>query len=310
MIYTGLFLVGCHDEEEYSLPANEICDLVFTTNQGAITLNWNYVEDTEENRNRYVEIRYHDPIAKKDVVKTVSGYENSYRIENTGSKYGEYTFTLQPFSQTFAPGTLQTVKGTAKDKVEIPDTPEEPEEPEGPTYTAGAASKFTLTTADISIKAEDGTEKMSPDEYKDKLINGNANEALTPWKSTTAGEIFSIHVNAPEKQRFLKFSYNNANWSANNRTISELECYVKAEEGDEWTKIATLTEADGLKDGKSELSEPKEILAPFEFQYIKLRASKVKQKGTTEFKGGFAISEFTLYDVAWTQTGGSTEKPE
>ena len=126
MIYTGLLLAGCNDEERQTLPANEISDLAFTTNQGTITLNWHYVEDTEENRNRYVEIRYHDPVVGKDVMKTVSGYESSYRIENTGSKYGEYTFTLQPFSQTFTPGTIQTVKGTAEDKVETPDEPSEP----------------------------------------------------------------------------------------------------------------------------------------------------------------------------------------
>lgn len=99
MIYTGLLLAGCNDEERQTLPANEISDLAFTTNQGTITLNWHYVEDTEENRNRYVEIRYHDPVVGKDVMKTVSGYESSYRIENTGSKYGGIHFhpaTFQP----------------------------------------------------------------------------------------------------------------------------------------------------------------------------------------------------------------------
>ena len=43
MIYTGLLLAGCNDEERQTLPANEISDLAFTTNQGTITLKCNYV---------------------------------------------------------------------------------------------------------------------------------------------------------------------------------------------------------------------------------------------------------------------------
>ena len=100
MIYTGLLLAGCNDEERQTLPANEISDLAFTTNQGTITLNWHYVEDTEENRNRYVEIRYHDPVVGKDVMKTVSGYESSTVSKIPGASMGN---TLSPCNLSAKP---------------------------------------------------------------------------------------------------------------------------------------------------------------------------------------------------------------
>lgn len=305
----GLFLAACNDEE-YSVPANEIVDLTFATSQGSITLNWDYAEDTEVNQNRSVEVRYYDLAKQKDVLKTVSGLATSVTIENTRKEYGEYNFSLQPFSMTFAPGNIQTVNGVSEDPV-IPDPEPDPEpepepdpEPEGPVVDSW--EKLVITEADIKIANDDNQEKISPDIYKKILLDGKVNteelNQVRPWGSATESDIFSIYVTYPKVQRFLKFSYNNMSWS-NCRVISELECYVKAEEADDWTLIATLAEKDGLSQvGKGSLSEPKERLAPFEFKYIKLRASKTKKIGTgaLTFKTGFGLTEFAVYDVVYT----------
>ncbi len=115
-------------------------------------------------------------------MKTVSGYESSYRIENTGSKYGEYTFTLQPFSQTFTPGTIQTVKGTAEDKVETPDEPSEPAIP----VLESTVMNLEPSAIAVLVLESNGTEKTkcSPADYQSKgiLTDGKDNTIIYPWE--------------------------------------------------------------------------------------------------------------------------------
>ena len=296
MIYTGLLLAGCNDEERQTLPANEISDLALTTNQGTTTLNWHYVEDTEENRNRYVEIRYHDPVVGKDVMKTVSGYESSYRIENTGSKYGEYTFTLQPFSQTFTPGTIQTVKGTAEDKVETPDEPSEPAIP----VLESTVMNLEPSAIAVLVLESNGTEKTkcSPADYQSKgiLTDGKDNTIIYPWGSAGTEDVWNIYVTCAKPQTYLKFYYKNSTSTTNNRVITELECYVRATETDEWQKVTTLTTVDGLPDQASGEFISKECKASVAFTYVKFIATMTKSIYGS-YKSGFCMSEFKMYDV-------------
>lgn len=297
----GLFLSACNNEDEYVVPANEIVNLTFTTTPEGVVLNWDYEEDTEDNRNRYVEIRYYDPVTETDVLKTVSGYVDAFSIKKP-LEGSEYTFNLQPFSETFTAGKIQIIKGIAESKNNEPDSPDEPDNPDEPeveeTLTVVSSKKLDITVSNIAILTDDGEDKISPDIYKNQLLDGNAGTYAHPWKSLDGDIKFNIHVTYPKPQRFLKFSYQNIGWNSN-RMIEELECYIKVNESDEWTLVKTLTAEDGLKAEKGVVFESEPIQAPFEFGFIKLRATKVKQTGTPDFKVGFIISEFSVFDVEY-----------
>jgi len=291
----GLLLASC-SEEEYSAPVNEIVDLTFSAGKGSITLNWGYAGDTEVDKNRCVEVRYYDLAAQKDVLKTLNGLATSFTLENTRQEHGEYHFSLQPFSMTFVPGAVQTISGVSGDPDTTPDP--DPEVPEVESW-----EELVITEADINIWNDAVENKISPDTYRKLLLDGNlntdGNQQVRPWGSALATEVFSIHVTYPTAQRYLKFSIANAGWSNDIRVISELECYVKAEETDEWTKIATLTAKDGLSQAGKTWSELKEILAPFEFKYIRLRASKTTAIGSPAYKAGFGITEFKAFGAIY-----------
>ena len=304
--------VSCK-EEGYSVPANELTDLTFSTFKGTVTLDWGYVQDPDENLNRCVEIRYYDPAVEKDVLKTVSGYTTSLTIENTRAEYGEYTFRLQPFSSTYTPGKEQTISGISEDPDIIPDPDPDPDpdtdpdpDPEQDPQIVSSV-EMEITESDLKILGEAGqvttTGSMASLLDGDRTTSSNSN-VVYPWQSIAEDEILSIHVTCLTPQRFLKFTYNNATWSSS-RVITELECYVKTNEGDEWTLIATLGPDDGLsQEGKGALSEPEPILAPFEFTYVRLRAVKTTAIGpgaaTLAYKAGFCLSEFDIFDVKYT----------
>ena len=108
----GVAVVSCSSDDEHSVPATDITDLALTSNPGNIELTWEYPE--EDNNNRYIEICYYDPAKKKNVRKAVSAFNNSYTVKDTRRKYGEYKFSVQPFSTTFTPGTIQEISGVSE----------------------------------------------------------------------------------------------------------------------------------------------------------------------------------------------------
>ena len=266
-------MVACSSDDENGVPATDIINLSLQSNPGNIELAWDYECPEGENTNRYVEIRYYDPAKKKEVKKTVSAFTNSYTVEDTRKKYGEYKFTLQPFSTTFSPGTIQEISGVSE-AGKIIDT-----------YTS---KELTMQPEDIYIEGLHPTGGGTPANLLDK----NPETFINTDYTKPLGTIFYIDITYPKAQKYLKFSYINRNNEAASFP-AEVKCYCKVNDKDDWTLVKTLKQADdNLPTSAGASYTSKEYECPFEFNYFRFEVLK-----THTGKVNFSLSEFAIYEV-------------
>lgn len=264
----GLLMAACNSEEKEVVAATEMSNLRLQGNPGSIDLTWEYPEGI--NNNRYIEIRYYDPGKKKNVLKTISGSNTSFTLEDTRKKYGEYKFELQPFSTTLTAGNSQVTSGMSE---------------ASPATNTYISKELSITADAIHVEGLiDGT--------TGGLIDNDINTYINTNYNAPAGTIFYIDINYPKPQKFLKFSYVNRN----NPLASfpaEIECYVKVNNGDEWVSVKTLTQAeDGLPTEVMAQFVSKEYEAPFEFNYFRFKVLR-----THTGKVNFSMAEFRIYEV-------------
>ena len=141
LIGAALTATSCQQEE--SITPQPVTNLRAESTPGRIVLRW----DTPKDANiAYVMVTYHDPLLKKDVLKTASVYADSVEIPDTRKKYGEYTFTVQSVSPTDDKSEVQTISKVSepaiasiavKERVALPLTidrvfSDDPEPSEGP----------------------------------------------------------------------------------------------------------------------------------------------------------------------------------
>lgn len=260
---------ACDDSEE-EISCTEIVNLSSISGEGQIELNWDYPEG--ENTIRYIEINYLDPEKQKEVKHAVSVYTKKVIIENTRQKYGEYIFKIQPFSSDFVPGSMYEVKATSL---------------KTPAIYEFTSTEFALTEEDVYVE---GIKNSKPAD----MLDGNLETYVNTDYTKPVGTVFWIDVALPKEQEFLKFSYINRNEEAANFP-AEIECYVKANETDEWTLIKTLTtEADNLPVEVLGKYTSSEISAPFPFNYFRFRVPK-----THTGKPNFSLAEFAVFNVKY-----------
>lgn len=280
----GFTVAACSSEDAESIAATEIQNLTSQSEPGKINLTWEYPEDTQ-NTNRHIEISYYDPAVKKEVKKTVSVFSNSFTVNNALLRYGEYKFKLQPFSTSLTSGAVQQIAGTAKRATIIDET---------------TTTELSLTREDLLLGGF--TPEGSPipeascigDGYgPERLLDNNTATYLnTAYSKVEAGTTYHLDLKFPQAQKHLKFSYINRN-HASASYPSEIECYVKANEEDEWTLIRTLQqEEDGLPTGALGSFTSEIYEAPFNFIFFRFKVLK-----THTAKVNFSMAEFRIYDV-------------
>lgn len=267
----ALTTFACSDDEDGAVPCTDIINLVSEGLPGAIKLSWDYPEG--ESTIRYVEIRYNDPQTSESVRKTVSRYTDTLLIEDTREKDGEYTFEVQPFSQTFTAGAVHRISETSQ---------------RAPIQEKYSSTELALTAEDIDIPGMFSSDPAS-------LFDGNnATYVNFDYSSASAGVVRYYDIHYPVPQEFLKFSYVNRDHSAA-KFPAIIECYVKAQEADEWTLVTTLTqEEDALPTAPSAMFVSKEYRVPFEFNYFRFRVPAVH---TGDRISNFSPAEFRVYDV-------------
>ena len=105
-----LGLVGCDKNfEEFetsgggSPAAVELSTVVSEALPGQIKLTWK----APEGDYAYMQIRYYDPLQKKNICKIASKGTTEMLIENTRARFGDYTFYLQTFNAAHEAGAVQ-----------------------------------------------------------------------------------------------------------------------------------------------------------------------------------------------------------
>lgn len=262
---------ACEDSTENEIACTDITNLTSVAAEGQITLKWDYPEG--ENTIRYLEIRYFDPGKETNVKKTASVYTDSMLIADTRAKYGEYLFQVQPFSKSLTPGNIHEVRATS-----LP----------APVVYEFSSTEMALTADDVYIEGIRDSEPQN-------LFDGDTETFINTDYDQPVGTVFWMDFTLPKAQEFLKFSYINRNHSAASFP-AEIECYVKANENDEWTLIKTLTTAnDALPTDPLGRFTSSEFQAPFTFNYFRFRVPQ-----THTGKPNFSLAEFRVFDVSYT----------
>ena len=188
-------------------------------------------------------------------------------------KYGEYVFQVQPFSESCSPGNIHEIRA---------------ESLAAPVVYEFSSTEMNLTANDIYVEGIRDSEPQN-------LLDGDTETFVNTDYSQPAGTVFWIDFTLPKEQEFLKFSYINRNHSAASFP-SEIECYVKANENDEWTLLKTLTaENDALPTDPLGRFTSSEYQAPFAFNYFRFRVPR-----THTGNPNFSLAEFRVFDVSYT----------
>lgn len=280
----GLMVAACNSDNEESVPATEIQNLTVQSAPGTITLAWDYAAEEDANTTRLVEICYYDPAVKKNVKKTVSGFSNSFTIDNALERYGEYAFELQPFSTTFMPGTIQRVTGVAE---------------RAPIVDEKTATELTITIDNLTLGGfkPDGvtvipqSSCIADGNGPERLLDNKTNTFMnTAYSGVPSGTTYYLDIKYPKSQKYLKFSYINRSAGS---FPAEVVCSVKVNEEDEWTPAKTLTAAaDGLPSAVSAAYSSDIYEAPFEFNYLRFHVKKTHTGNVN-----FSMAEFRIYNV-------------
>ena len=183
--FTFLGMIGCDKNfEEFETsgggsPATiELSTVTPEALPGQIKLTWK----APEGDYAYMQIRYYDPLLKKNVCKIASKGTTEMLIENTRARFGDYTFYLQTFSAAHEAGAVQELKARSG---AMPAS-----------YTEKSRTQVTLTVDQLSCNYPDASEG-----YFDRLIDGKTADPSffhTNWHSPQVALPHYIQIDLKE----------------------------------------------------------------------------------------------------------------
>lgn len=232
---------------------------------GQIKLKWKKQENPSWD---YMQIKYHDPWTKKDVIKLVSHYTDSLLIENTLKRFGEYTFTFQAFNAAHQGGNTTEVKAVSG---ALPET------------VTVSKSEVKLSASQLSSNYPEPSEGPIAN-----LIDGDVSTFFhTRWSSPQHDLPHYIQIDFKESHENFVIWYQNRQWSQACPQTVELQI---SDNGNEWETVKTITSGlptGGSAEYTSELIQPGKTFTHFRFNVT-------KTNGNTKY---FNMAEFRFYDA-------------
>lgn len=259
-----LLAVGCKDDDKGTVPS-PIKDVRSEERPGGIALFWTLPADKSVH---YVKVSYHDHLLGIDEVRLSSC--DSILIPDTRARFGDYRFTIQPFSRTDNGGKTQTV-----------------------TARSGRAPVTEQATR-IILKAEHlGTNAQEPSEGPiANLIDGNiATFFHTAWSVAIPGPHW-LQIRLPEAltEGHWKFWYAPRNNGRQKPT--DFDILVSAG-GSDWTLVKKFTkDEDGLPVTATDAYTSPNLPVTQPFDHIRMVVNAVNSGEVF-----FTMSEFRLWQV-------------
>ena len=259
-----LAAAGCKGDKAAVIPSS-ISNAGYEDRPGGILLKWDLPSD---NSVLYVKAMYHDPLLDIDAVRLSSC--DTILVPDTRAKYGDYNFTLQPFSNTDTGGATLSVTGRS-----------------GPAPAAfGQAEKMDLQVGDLSTNAQEPSEGPIGN-----LLDGDTGTFFhTAWSvDVPAPHWLQIHLpKAVDNTGFFRFRYSPRNNTNNKPTKFDLK---GSTDGNTWTLIKTFTkDADGLPVSQTDAYTSPNIRPTFEVNHIRIEVTETNN-GTVFF----TMSEFGVW---------------
>lgn len=274
-----LFLFASCNDDDKDIQPTDISNTRAEVRNGAVMLRWDVPSDSNY---YYVKVTYHDPWIKKDIIKLSSVYTDSLYIKNMLNRFGDYKFTLQPYSRSMTPGNPHEVIAKCDPFIQTVNV---------------IAKEVTLTADDISTNAlqenDGGGIPALIDRKSDTFFH-------SAW-SWNPGEYHYIQIalKEPLNGTHFRFKYQNRN----NTNGKPKQFIIRgSKDGSDFSKIlAEVGSAQGIdlpEDGGSEYtSEDFELTGDTaDMKYFRFVVTKTNGSGTYPF---FNMAEFWFYDVEY-----------
>ena len=263
-LLAGLAAASC-GEETVSIKPSDISNPRTEERPGAIAIFWDLPSDGSV---YYVKVKYRDHLLGIDETRLSSC--DSILIPDTRAKFGEYSFTLQPFSRSDDGGSELSVKGVSG---------------RAP-VSYGQATQVELTVDDLSTNAQEPWEGPIAN-----LLDGST---ATFFHTIWSGWVDPPHwlqIRLPQtlKDGFFRFHYGPRDGNARQRPIDfDL---LGSSDGENWTLIKNFTkEADGLPVTSTDWYRSPNIPVTFPLAHIRISVNDVNSHDTC-----FSMGEFQLF---------------
>ena len=250
-----LCLISCSKDDEVSITPPDISNVTSEALLGQIKLNWDMPENTDNLH--YVQVSYYDHRKKKNVVNLST--TNFLLIDDTRQKYGDYDFTLTPFSETKTSGnTLKHtgVSGPAPKKVSVKDI-----------------EKLEFTADDIeanSVSKPGAVDAINMFDGDDNTIYHSV------WWPSPKLEDAWINFDLREELKAFKI-----NWLPQKNKVEAKLVDVDllgSTDGSNWFLIVNLTkEKDDLPTDKTTWYRSPVIYAPQSFSHLRIEVNKTNK---------------------------------
>ncbi len=232
---------------------------------GQIKLTWTNPEEDFA----YMQIRYNDPLQKKDVCKLVSKGTNELLIDNTRARFGDYSFSFQTFNAKHEGSEVTEVTAHSG---------------KAPATVTEKRTKVSLVRGQLSCNYPDSSEG-----YFDALIDGDLNNFFhTNWHSPQVALPHYIQIDFNEAHGTFAFEYYTRNTSNTDGfpTVAELQIST---DGENWETVSTLTDLPAKKSTKYSSAYVKPDKAFTHFRFNVTHSSQDKKY--------FHVAEIAFYDV-------------
>lgn len=266
---------GCKEDVPQIQPSR-ISNIEATSLPGQIRLSWTREEPVTYH---YVKVTYFDRLEKKDMIRLASSYTDTILIPNTRAKFGEYEFTLQPFSSTDTPGDIHKISAVSGPAIA--------------TYvlTDGPVTEIPLTVDMLSTNAQEPHEGPIAN-----CLDRDPNTFFHTVWSRTLNELHYFQVNLSKAERAISFAYQ----GRHNNNVGDIK-RVRIEgsnDGETWHD-AKVHSFDPLPSGNGNILTSGRIL--FDNEYKKFRFTPLARRNADPINNSwFYFAEFFLYSAPYT----------
>lgn len=301
-----LAAVGCGGPEDKTPPADITGLRGVNGLPGQIALRWDL---PDENSGIYqIKVSYYDHLSKKEAMRVAGIYSDSINIPNTRKRYGEYTFSVQPFGRNGAGGTAQTVKATSGAAPGY--------------YITGQVSDTTLlplTQASLYTNAQQSTEgpiQNLLDDDKSTFFHTTWTSGAWTADTTFLGELHYLQVDLGKVLQpsvdYFNFWYAPRNNNDNKPTNFDVWGSMTANGvAEEWFLIKNFTkDGDDLPtDNTMEYTSP---LLGIEqpLRYIRIAVTETNNNAKANGAVFWTMSEFKIWTYKASQVYYDPEKDE
>lgn len=232
---------------------------------GQIKLTWTHPQKNYA----YMQIRYTDPLQKKDICKLVSKGTTELLVENTRARFGDYSFFFQTFNANHEGSEVTEVNAQSG---------------AAPATVAEKRTKVALQRSQLSCNHPDSSEG-----YFNALTDGNVNNFFhTNWHSPQVPLPHHIQIDFEEDHETFAFEYYTRNTSNGDGFPTAAELQVSTD-GENWETVSTLS---GLPAKKSTKYSSAYVEPGKKFKHFRFNVTQSSQN-----KNYFHVAEIAFYDV-------------